>query len=463
MKILINTKIGENRGSSRIWLEQAAIGILGKPGERLSLSLIDNALVLRVAEKGQVLLSKRTGRNSAIEKLLVEVRDKHLVDAVGKTIKDIFPHSKDLRIIVKLGVMIVKPGLISLKRLFSVNNIIKKLKNNERLSITTMYAGGGIFDKALHQSFSKAGIESKVDLLIEREKVYVDSLITNQPELLSEDCLILQSDTRDLQFGSGEHSGCDVFLAAIPCTASSAAGRAKKSLSKPEDDPDAGNTIIDTINYITQFMPPVFVMENERSYKNTASFSLLVNRLKYLSYDISFEVLDGLDFGGFEPRRRVFLVANLLGSDFNFANLPRYSNIRTIDSITEDVPSDSDMYKTYDHLITKLKRDKEKGSGFSMYLHHGSERHLKRIIRRLYSKAGSCEPFLLHPSDHSKFRLFTSKENARLRDVDPSVVKGLPESRANEVLGQSGVFTVFTSLFDELACFLKQLNLKAAY
>ncbi len=461
MRLLINTKIGENRGASRIWLEQAAINVLGKPGQRLSIDVKDNSLVFAIADSGEVLLSKRTGRNSTIEKLLVEVRDSHLLQSINKTILEFFPHSKDLRIIVQRGLMIVKAGAISLKRLFSINSLKNKLKNKEYLSVTSMYGGGCIFDRALHECFERAGLETKIDLFIEREKVYVDAAVSNQPHLFSDNCLIVQSDAQELCFSGGEHSGCDVFVVAAPCTACSPSGRTVKSLEKPEDDPDAGNAVIDILKYLTLFFPPVFVLECERSYKNTASFSLIVNRLKNLSYNVSFEVLDGVDFGGFEPRKRIFLVATLF-DEFNFNNLHKYSNIRTIDSILEDVPLDSPMYKSYDHLKSKLERDKEKGNGFSMYLHNGSERKLQRIIRRLYSKAGSCEPFYLHPEDENKFRLFTSTENARLRDVDPIVVNGLPETRSNELLGQSGVYTVFSSLFDELACLVNNFKSKAA-
>ncbi|MAC34719.1 MAG: hypothetical protein CME38_14115 [Haliea sp.] len=461
MRLLINTKIGENRGSSRIWLEQAAINVLGEPGQRLAIKVKDNSLVFAIDNDGEVLLSKRTGRNSTIEKLLVEVRDSHLVKSINKTILEFFPHSKDLRIVVQRGLMIVKAGAISIKRLFSIETLKNKLKNNAYLSVTSMYGGGCIFDRALHETFDSVGLETKIDLFIEREKVYVDSAVTNQPELFSENCLIVQSDAQELCFTAGEHSGCDIFVVAAPCTACSPSGRTVKSLKMPEDDPDAGNAVVDILKYLTLYFPPIFVLECERSYKNTASFSLIVNRLKNLSYNVSFEVLDGKDFGGFEPRKRIFLVATLF-DEFDFDNLPQYSNIRTIDSILEDVPLDSPTYKSYDHLKSKLSRDKEKGNGFSMYLHDGSERNLQRIIRRLYSKAGSCEPFYLHPEDENKFRLFTSTENARLRDVNPKVVDGLPETKKNEILGQSGVYTVFTSLFSELANLVNNLKSKAA-
>lgn len=454
MQMLIHTKIGENRGSNRIWLEQDALSIFAKIGNSFSLTFNNSTLLGVVGDSGSVLVSKRKVKGTDRYKPLIELRDSHCIESLGKSLGELFPISKKLRVVVKKGVVAIKNAVIDVMKLFSIAATKKNVKRS-RISVASFFTGGAVLDRAIHQGFAEKGLQTKLDLVVEREAKYLDAAFVNQPELFSDDCTFCVSDTRDLIYQKF-HKHIDLFVAGVPCTGTSPAGRAKKKLNFPESCPDAGSAFVDVLTFINVNLPSVVLIENERSYQSTASFAVILNKLEYLGYKVTYKVLDARDYGSFEPRKRLFLVATLIDDfGFDFSNLPLCSNVRTINSVCDDVPLDSDKYRLYEHLKQKLVRDKAEGKGFSRSLHDGSELALKSVIRRLYNKAGSCDPYYLHPVNSELSRLFTSNEHARLRDVDLRVIDGLSETNAHQLLGQSGSFLVFELIAAELANSLK--------
>src|SRR3546814_6150479 len=89
----------------------------------------------------------------------------------------------------------------------------------------------------------------------------------------------------------------DILEAGIPCTAHSPAGRAKKSLAKPEDDPQAGHLVAGFLAIAAAVNPAVILVEKVPSYMPPASFSILTNQLKAWGYDIHATILQGDDLG----------------------------------------------------------------------------------------------------------------------------------------------------------------------
>src|SRR3546814_14159040 len=60
----------------------------------------------------------------------------------------------------------------------------------------------------------------------------------------------------------------DILEAGIPCTAHSPAGRAKKSLAKPEDDPQAGHLVAGFLAIAAAVNPAVILVENVPSSRS---------------------------------------------------------------------------------------------------------------------------------------------------------------------------------------------------
>lgn len=86
-------------------------------------------------------------------------------------------------------------------------------------------------------------------------------------------------------------------------------------------------------------------------------------------------------------------------------------------------------------------------------------------VGRGYFKGRSTEPFLQHP-DPSKSelsRLFTATEHARLKGIPPSMVDGLSETIAHEVLGQSVVYPVFQAVGEALGMALTNQVINPGY
>jgi len=130
--------------------------------------------------------------------------------------------------------------------------------------------------------------------------------------------------------------------------------------------------------------------------------------------------------------------------------------------VLEDVPLDSDTWRSYSYLADKEIRDKEAGKGFKRCLVDGSESKVP-TIRRLYHKAGSTDTYVKHP-DGLRSRLFTPIEHARLKGIPERLIAGLSNTVAHEVLGQSVCYPVFVALGTALGQWAKpsEPNLLAA-
>ena len=83
--------------------------------------------------------------------------------------------------------------------------------------------------------------------------------------------------------------------------------------------------------------------------------------------------------------------------------------------------------------LKNLYLSQEKGNGYSRDIYSGDESKVT-TIRRLYAKGGSCEQFLQHPEDETKFRLFTDKEHCRIKKVPEELIANLSQTSAHEIM-----------------------------
>ena len=172
------------------------------------------------------------------------------------------------------------------------------------------------------------------------------------------------------------------------------------------------------------------------------------SKLNSQGYVLKEAVLNGNDFGALERRSRLVVVAISKGLPdvFDFGELCKLKEKEgSLNEVLEDVPLDSERFKSFDYLANKEVRDKADGKGFSRQLLSGAEEFCGTIGRG-YAKCRSTEPFLVHPTNPQLSRLLTPVEHARVKGIPEVVIAGLPDTTAHEVLGQSVIYPLIESV-----------------
>lgn len=440
MATLINTKLGMNRGKSRIFLEGTKLVREGyNPGERYDIKADGKQrLVLCVSEQGRFKISKRT-RNG---------RTHPVIDINRAELAQIFKGVKTLRCMVAKGKIVITAHFQEKLIDERVERLLAKLKNGEPLRIGSVFHGAGTMDKALHHGFKLAGIETKIGVAVEIESKYLDASLSNNPELWDAASIPIQSPIQSLDL-RGQSLSLDIVCGGIPCTGASLSGRSSNRIQYAEDHEEAGALFFSFLSFIQAVNPAIVIAENVPEYANTAGMSVVRSVLGSLGYEVQERIMCGNEFGALEKRKRLCIVAVSKGLEgiLNMADIaPLMTKPSTIADVLvsfEDVPTD--MWKTYDYLATKAVRDRAAGKGFKRQL-VTSDSPSVPTIGRGYSKARSTEPFLCHPTDTTLTRLFTPLEHARLKGIPESMIEGLSVCTAHQVLGQGVIYPLFAAI-----------------
>lgn len=101
-------------------------------------------------------------------------------------------------------------------------------------------------------------------------------------------------------------------------------------------------------------------------------------------------------------------------------------------------------------------RDIAAGKGFKRQLLTGEEDGCG-VIGRGYAKARSTEPFIISPWNPSLSRLLTPAEHAAVKTAPVSLVRGVSETTAHEILGQSVVYEAVVAIGELIARTVKGL------
>lgn len=436
---VINTSIGESRSMLRLWLEGQKLAMAGvKIGVRYCISVTSSLkrVELRPAPndyQGQTFLVSKRERNNTVSPL-IEVRTELL--------KEVFEQGSKVRVAIRQGRIIVTISHIANRVAERVKRFLDKLQGKEPLAVGSLFHGGGVLDKAMHSGLQKAGVNSFVQVGVELEGEYLDASLRNNPELWTDDSIIINSDIREINLLGSNIPQLDLLFAGIPCTGASRAGASKNKLSCAEEHSEAGSMFVDFLDWVKASNPGGILIENVPEYSKSASMMVIRSVLTSLGYQLSEIVLDGNEMGALEKRRRMCVVALTpgIGNPFDFGQLvPLRQKEACLNDILDDVPLDSDRWKTFTYLADKEARDKAAGKGFARQLLDGSATSCGTIGKG-YMKGRSTEPFIVHPVDPNLSRLLTSAEHARVKSIPLCVMHGVAETTQHEILGQSVVY-----------------------
>lgn len=438
MATLINTKFGNNRGKGRIFLEGIKLAREGYlPGGRFDIITDgEQRLVLKVAEQGRYKISKRT-RNG---------RTLPIIDINRAELTEIFNGVQMLRCMVAKGKIVITAHFQEKRIDERVERLMRKLESGEPLRIGSLFHGGGTMDRALHEGFSLAGINTKTGVAVELESKYLDASLANNPAIWDERSIPMQTPIQALDL-RGKTMEMDVCVSGIPCTGASRSGKSSNHIQHAEEHEAAGALFFNFLSFIQAVNPAIVIAENVPEYANTASMAVIRSVLGSLGYEVQERVMCGNAYGALEKRRRLCVVAISKGLegvfDINQVD-PICEKQATVGDILETELPD-DIWKEYDYLAKKEVRDLAAGKGFKRQQVTADATSVGTITRG-YAKVRSTDPHLKHPTDPTLSRLFTPIEHARLKGVPESVIEGLSTSTAHEILGQGVIFHLFAAI-----------------
>ena len=207
MKLLAFHKLGENRGSPRVWLESRRLETLGfAVGSPFVIEVRARGVRLRIAEFGTHRVARRRAAGGM----------RPIIDVANRTVLAPLAPWREVKIEATAGLIDITPSV----RAFAIQ---RRLLARPPFRTLEIFAGGGTLSAAIasHRDFRLvAGVE-------------IDPRFADVWQAAHHEAVLIQADIRRIH--PSEYPRHEVLVAAIPCTSHSLLGRAKKSLrGKPE-------------------------------------------------------------------------------------------------------------------------------------------------------------------------------------------------------------------------------------
>lgn len=447
MTAIIVTKVGTNRNTPRIWLEGRKLEREGfRTGETYNVdhSNRDRLILVRVAGgKRNVSSKKRNGT------------DMPVIDLNAQKLAEWFDQDEKLRVTIRKGRIVIRKHYLKEAAQERLARLRKKIAENHKLAVHSLFHGGGVLDTAIHAGLAKAGVGTFVQVAVELERKYLDMSLESNPHLFTDESVLIEAPVQDICIDRAIQA--DLCVMGIPCTGASTAGRAKMRDTKeekrtylPEEHDSAGALFFNALRWVEQTNPALVLIENVKPYQSTASMAVIRSVLTSLGYVVQERILNGCEFGALEKRDRLCVVAFTEGMD-DFIDIDDIVPLRTkpekLSDVLEDIPLDDERWKSYDYLRLKEQRDIKAGKGFRRQLFTGEEGHISTVTRE-YNKARSTDPFIQHPTDPLLSRLLTPLEHARVKGVPEAFidVPWVATTTRHEVLGQSVIWPMFEAV-----------------
>jgi len=433
---IVNTKLGETKGLKRVWLQGEKLAREGyKPGDRLNVRVVEESLVVESCPTGKYTVSRKKKHLGLYQPV---------IDLTAAELTQLFQGVEKLRVAIKRGTICISAHHQQARINEREEKLINKLQKNGALDVVSLFHGGGILDRSLHDGYQRAGIKTRLAMVSEINKTYLDCSMRNNKAIWDEHTIAIEGPLQDVDL-RGVNWTASMVVAGLPCLGASKSGRSKGKLQYAESHPEAGALFFNTLEVIKTFNPAMLWLEQVPEYLNTASWQVVKSVLGSLGYRLEVTVMDGFEMGALEKRRRMVClgVSQGLVTGFDINKIkPIRKREACIGSILEDISGDSPQWKPFKYLADKSVRDEKDKKGFRRQMLTPMSTHCG-TIGRLYSKFRSTEPFVLHPTDKNKSRIFTSNEHARVKTIDPELVADESETNANEILGQSVIKCVF--------------------
>ncbi len=435
------TTVGEHRGRRRVWLEGLRLSDAGfEKGAAYSvvLDLERRTITLTIDADGDRVVSGRARANRA---------PTPIIDVASEALSEIVSEGMRLQAVIRPGQI---QFTLAAREVAKAEREARLCDQVTRGYLTegTLCAGAGVSTLAISEGVQRAGLRSRVDWIVDRERRYLEIANDNNPAVTGA--------TRLFEASLEELAPCllskaSLLSISLPCTLHSRSGKAKRKLAVAEDHPTDTLAIFGALRLIDAVQPSAIISENITLASTSASYAILRAYLTENRYKIFETVLDHEQAGTIESRQRWWMVclSEGLAEGFSLDQLPQIARkYARLGEVLEPVSDDNPSWSGNEYLHRKAARDALEGKNFKRQL-VGEDATTVGCIGRGYSKRRSTEAQLTRADGLE--RLLTPTEHARVKGIPESLVAGVSSTVAHEALGQSILFGHAVALGERVA------------
>lgn len=258
----------------------------------------------------------------------------------------------------------------------------------EKYKYIDLFAGAG----GMSLGFDKAGFENV--LAVEYDECFAETYKFNFPDhnLKVEDIKNISNDEIKKIIGNNK---IDVIIGGPPCQGFSIAGRIGRNFI----DDERNQLFKEFVRFVNVIKPKIFVMENVaalKTHNKGKTIEEIVNEFKNVGYTVKYDVLNAVNYGVPQQRRRIFIIGTL--NENNKFEFPKKTN----------------KYITIEEALNGLPE--LKSGETSNIPNHNAMHHSKQMLEKMsYVKDGGDRndiPEELRPKsgDIRKYIRYNSKE-----------------------------------------------------
>ena len=287
-----------------------------------------------------------------------------------------------------------------------------------------LFAGAG----GMSLGFDNAGFKNL--LAVEFNKDFAETYKKNFPRhnLIVDD---IKNVTEQQIYDIIKNEKVDVIIGGPPCQGFSIAGNIGRNFI----DDDRNRLFKEFVRFVKIIKPRVFVLENvaamERHDKGK-TIKEIVSSFKEIGYDIKYKVLNAVNFGVPQERRRIFIVGTLGENNFEYPQ--EINKIVTVKDAIDDLPKleNGEISEIPNH--TAMKHSAQMLEKMSYVSDGGNRNDIPENLRpksgdsRKYIRYDSKKPSFCVTGDmrkifhYSQNRALTCRELARLQTFPDSFV-----------------------------------------
>lgn len=301
----------------------------------------------------------------------------------------------------------------------------------DKLKVASLFCGCGGTDVGLLGNFvflGKSYLENPVEI------VYANDIDDHACAIFKRNFGITP-DNRDIRTVSSEEiPDIDILTGGFPCQSFSIIAQNPKRLGVKDD---RGKLFFEMCRILRDKQPKCFIAENVKgilSANGKAAFPLIINEFEDSGYNVSYRLLNAVDFGVPQKRERVIIVGirKDVGDAFDFNCLPIEGDfpVATLSDVIENKVSEKYFFsqKAVDGMM-KSREVMNKGRAQDINQPCNTVgAHLAKV------SLNSTDPVLLV---ENRYRRFTPREVARIQSFPESFELIGTESAQYRALGNA--------------------------
>lgn len=409
------TKMGENRGNPRVYLNgKYLLKADFAPGKLMEASFEKGRVTLRLSENGDRKVSAK-GKGEI-----------PVIDINSAALREAFGSCSELQVKVSSGEIVITPARTAAK-------IAARIKDGSEGSC---FSGGGFLTEAARE----AGFEPK--FAVELDEKYAEIFEANHPGAKMFNMSIHEVPVNELP-------QVELLTLGIPCEPYSTKRRAEKGQNTlPPEAHELGDMVFWALRIIDAVNPYTITCEEVPGFLNSGAGFIFINALKRMGYNVHTKIMDPTDYGSLTGRKRAVIVATT-ANDFQWpAEEPKTATLGDIlDPVEQGEWFDRD---TKAWLFNHWDKQTAKGNGFASQRVNANSAKVGTISKRYFAIQGDI-PVVEHPEKKDTVRLFSVNEVKRLHGIPTDYYLGEAKTTAGEVMGQGVVVTTFRKVIQALA------------